>query len=84
MARYRVTAAAVVAKVDDQRREVYLYRNMTLPPAVSVTEAERLVRRGLAVKLEAPEPEEAPAAAEAADDAPESEKKPQARKPAAK
>lgn len=80
MARYRVTAAAVVAKVDDQRREVYLYRNTTLPPAVSVTEAERLVRRGLAVKLEAPEPEEAPGAAEAAP-APD---KPQARKPAAK
>ena len=68
MARYRVTAAAVVARVDGPRREVYLYRGATLPAEVPADEAARLVERGLVAEVQ---PVAEPA-------------KPQARKPAEK
>lgn len=42
-----MTAAAVVVKVDDQRRRVYIYRGGTLPPSTSAGEADRLLRRGM-------------------------------------
>lgn len=51
VAKYKVKAPAVVARVDDPRRQVYLYRGATLPPAVSDEEARRLVRRGLVVEV---------------------------------
>lgn len=52
MARYRVTAAAVVARVDGPRREVYLYRGVTLPAEVPADEAARLVERGLVAEVQ--------------------------------
>lgn len=54
MARYRVTAAAVVARVDGPRREVYLYRGATLPAEVPADEAARLVERGLVAEVQPP------------------------------
>lgn len=76
-ARFRVVAAAAVARVPGPRREVYVYRGSLLPVEVDAAESARLVKRGLVVEVapaeDAPETEEAPEPA-----------KPQARKPAAK
>lgn len=61
MAVFKVTAAAVVAKVEDARREVYFYRGAVLPPIVSEAEARRLVAIGLVAEIEvkaAPAPAE--------------------------
>ncbi len=57
----KVTAAAVVVKVDDPRKQVYLYRGATVPPEARAGEAERLVKRGLA-RVDAPAARPAPAA----------------------
>ena len=93
MARYRVTAAAVVARVDGPRREVYLYRGATLPAEVPADEAARLVERGLVAEVPVKPPviedgmELIEGAAGSDLDAPTVEAepvKPQARKPAAK
>lgn len=91
MARYRVTAAAVVARVDGPRREVYLYRGATLPAEVPADEAARLVERGLVAEVQPPTIEDGAELIEGAagsdPDAPTVEAepvKPQARKPAAK
>ena len=91
MARYRVTAAAVVARVDGPRREVYLYRGATLPAEVPADEAARLVERGLVAEVQSPTIEDGAEFIEGAagsdPDAPTVEAepvKPQARKPAAK
>ncbi len=64
MAEFKVTAAAVVAKVEDARREVYFYRGAVLPPIVSEAEARRLVAVGLVAEItdgpSAPEPQTPP------------------------
>lgn len=64
MSSYRVTAAAVVVKVSDQRRQVYVYRGATLPTTLAEGEAERLIKRGMIAEAAPPtpvaEPEVAP------------------------
>lgn len=92
--RYRVKAAAVVVKVDDLRREVYLYRGAAVPAEVGAAEVTRLLKRGLVVetiqdRAEAVEggpvdPAAPTAYAGPAEDEPTKPDKPQARKPAAK
>lgn len=70
MAKYKVTAAAAVVKVSDQRRQVYVYRGATLPPNIVAGEAERLIKRGLVVEVPAPapSPDQVPVIAEPAPD----------------
>ena len=54
MAKFTVTAPAVVAKVTDHRGEAYFYRGAVLPPAVSEEEARKLVARGLVAESGVP------------------------------
>ena len=91
--RFRVVAAAAVARVPGPRREVYIYRGSLLPAEVEAAESARLVKRGLVVEVPVKPPviedgmELIEGAAGSDPDVPTVEAepvKPQARKPAAK
>lgn len=93
--RFRVVAAAAVARVPGPRREVYIYRGSLLPAEVEAAESARLVKRGLVVEVpvEVPTIEDGAEQVEGAPIVDESRPtvtaepvvpKPQARKPAAK